>query len=316
MGGKCLNRTTTPVRDRFLIVHNPDAGTGRRGLLRRVVGALERLGCTVTLAEAANGESGSAMARAAARSGAYDAIVAAGGDGTIRSVAAGLRGTDAPVGLIPLGTGNVMAAEIGLARRPEAIAVCLRDGICVPVQGGMANGTPFFLMAGAGLDAEAVARLDLRLKRRIGKLAYVWPVVRAIFSPAPVITAHLDGAAYSARWAVLCKSGRYAGGFRLSPESCISQPGLIAVLCTARTRVGLILDILMIGIGLAERARNLRFVPFHRAQLSADRQVCGQVDGEAFGTLPLSVQADSGPVRIIFPAAAASVCRANARAAA
>lgn len=302
--------------DRFLIVHNPDAGTGRRALLRRVVGVLERAGCTVTVAEAANGEGGSAMARAAARSGAYDAIVAAGGDGTIRSVAAGLCGTDTAVGLIPLGTGNVMAAEIGLARQPEAIAACLRNGVAVPVQGGVANGTPFFLMAGAGLDAEAVARLDLRMKRRIGKLAYVWPVVRAIFSPAPVITARLDGTAYCARWVVLCKSGRYAGGFRLSAESSISEPGLVAVMCTARTRLGLIIDILMIGFGLADRARNLRFVPFRRAQLSADRQVCVQVDGEPFSTLPLSVEEDSRPVRLIVPAAAASVCRANSQAAA
>ncbi len=316
MGGKCLNRTTTPVRNRFLIVHNPNAGTGRRTLLWRVIGILERAGCTVTLAEAASGEKAGAMARAAETSGAYDAVIAAGGDGTIRSIAAGLRGTGFRVGLLPLGTGNVMAAEIGLARDAEAIAAYLREGYGLSVSGATANGTPFFLMAGVGLDAEAVAKLDPRLKRRIGKLAYVWPVIRAIFSPAPVITARLDGTPHIARWAVLCNSGRYAGGFRLSPESQISQPGLIAVLCTARTRVGLICDILMIGAGYASRAPNLRFVRFRRAHLSADRDVPIQLDGEAFAALPLSVEEDSLPIQLLVPASYAGARGIRARAAA
>jgi len=304
------------MRDRFLIVHNPNAGTGRRALLWGVIGALERAGCTVTLAEAASGEKARATARAAEKTGAYDAVVAAGGDGTIRSVAAGLRGCDLPAGLLPLGTGNVMAAEIGLARDAETIASYLREGPVLPVCGATADGTPFFLMAGAGLDAEAVARLDLRLKRRIGKLAYVWPVIRAIFSPTPVITARLDGTPHRARWAVLCNSGRYAGGFRLSPESHISRPGLIAVLCTARTRIGLICDILMIGAGYANRAPNLRFIRFRRAHLSADRNVRVQLDGEAFAALPLSVEEDGLPIQLLVPATCVATSRLREQAAA
>lgn len=300
------------MRDRFLIVHNPNAGTGRRGRLHRVVDALGRAGCAVTLTEAVCSETGRQVASAAARSGAYDAIVAAGGDGTLRSLASGVRGAETPVGLLPLGTGNVMAHEIGLARGAAALAEYLRDGVPVPVCGGTANGTPFFLMAGAGIDAEAVTGLDLRLKRRIGKLAYVWPVVRAIFAPAPVISARLDGTAHRARWVVLCKSARYAGGFCLSPGSHVAQPGLVAVLCTARTRFGLIADILLIGAGYAAHAPHLRFVPFHRARLSADRKLAVQIDGEAFGALPLCAGEDSLPVQLLVPRATAAACRARA----
>jgi len=305
------------VRKRFLIVHNPNAGSGRRWLMHRVVNALEHDGAKVVVKDAVCEDSGRAAASEAARTGDYDAIVAAGGDGTIRSVAAGLRGTHVPVGLIPLGTGNVMANEIGLARQPDAIAACLLDGVAMPVVGGVFDETPFFLMAGAGLDAEAVARLNPWLKRRIGKLAYVWPVVRAIFRPAPTIQAVLDGTAHDARWVVICNSGTYAGGFRLSPDSHLFAPALTAALCTARDPFSLILNILMIGAGQARRAPHMHFVRFRRAQLGADRRVPVQVDGESFGQLPLAIKEDRMPVHILAPRkTAAAFTQSRERAAA
>ncbi len=304
------------MRRRFLIIHNPEAGNGRRGLMHRVMAALDEAGCDVTLNDAGCGQTGRDIAAAASMGRRYDAVVAAGGDGTIRSVAEGLRGTGLPVGILPLGTGNVMAHEIGLARTPAAIVECLREGEAVSVRGAIANGSSFFLMAGIGLDAEAVAGLDLRSKRRIGKLAYVWPVVRAIFAPVPRIEAQLDGAAHVARWVVLCKAGHYAGGFRLSPASDLSRPGLVAVLCTARTRAGLVVDILMIGAGQAARAPNLTFMPFHRASLIADRATAVQLDGETFGILPLEVVEDRLTVDILMPPGAKAAQRHRARAAA
>jgi len=289
------------VRQRFLIIHNPSAGSGRGDLLNNVITNLQQAGAHVTRREAKSETMGQRIAGEEARFGAYDAIVAAGGDGTIRGVAAGLRGTDTPAGIVPLGTGNVMAHEIGLVRHPEAVAQCLLDGVAKPVRGALANDTPFFLMAGAGLDAEAVAGLNLPLKRRIGKLAYVWPVVRAIFRPAPRIRAQLDGESYEGRWVVACKAGRYAGGFMLSPDSRLFTPGLTAVICTARSPLTLILNILMIGAGQAHRAPHLRFVPFRTARISADRRVPAQVDGENFGALPLTIREDSIPALLLAP---------------
>jgi len=289
------------VRQRFLIIHNPSAGSGRGDLLNNVITNLQQAGAHVTRREAKSETMGQRIAGEEARFGAYDAIVAAGGDGTIRGVAAGIRGTDTPAGIVPLGTGNVMAHEIGLVRDPEAVAQCLLDGVTKPVRGAIANDTPFFLMAGAGLDAEAVAALNLPLKRRIGKLAYVWPVVRAIFRPAPRIRAQLDGESYEGRWVVACKAGRYAGGFMLSPDSRLFTPGLTAVICTARSPLTLILNILMIGAGQAHRAPHLRFVPFRTARISADRRVPAQVDGENFGALPLTIREDSIPALLLAP---------------
>lgn len=290
------------MRRRFLIVHNPNAGRGRRQLTCRVARSLEQTGCRAEIREAICAETGRILAAEAAASGNYDAIVAAGGDGTIRSVAAGLRGSDVPVGVVPLGTGNVMAHEIGLPRRADAIAAYLREGVAMPVVGGLANGSTFLLMAGVGLDAEAVAALDMRLKRRIGKLAYVWPVLRAVLRPAPDIRAVLDGEAHSARWIVVCNASRYAGGFTLSPDSHVFEPGLTAVICTARSTLGLVAAMAMIGAGYARQSRHLRFVRFRRGYMSADKRVRVQVDGESFGALPLTISEDRTAVHLLVPA--------------
>ena len=280
--------------------------------MRRVLAALEDAGAAVVVQDALCEKDSTLLAREAAGSGHYDAIVAAGGDGTICGVAAGLRGTTVPVGLLPLGTGNVMAHEIGLGRQPKTIADCLLDGVPVPVMGATANDTPFFLMAGTGLDAEAVAGLDIRLKRYVGKWAYVWPVIRAIFRPAPVITAQLDGQTYTARWVVVCNARSYAGGFTLSPDSSMFRPGLMAMLCTANSRLGLILDILMIGAGQAKRAPHVRLVPFSWGHLTADRPVPIQIDGESTGTLPVAITEDVRPVQVLVPGRVAAHAVAQA----
>lgn len=285
--------------------------------MRDVIAELERAGAAITMRDAPCEDSGQAIASEAGRAGRYDVVVATGGDGTIRSVAAGLRGTDTPVGILPLGTGNVMAHELGVARTPASIGRYLLDGAAVPVVATLANGRPFFLMAGAGLDAEAVAHLDMRAKRWIGKLAYVWPVVRAIFRRSPTIRAVLDGETHLARWVVVCSAGSYAGSFRLSPDSHLLKPGLTAMLCSARGPFSLILNIVMIGAGLAERAPHLRFVHFRRAHLSADLPVRVQLDGESFGELPLSISEDHSSVLILIPEhTAAALADAQAHAAA
>lgn len=304
------------MRSRFLILHNPYAGSGRDNLLRQVVATLHKVGAEVTIKQAACGRTTGALASELAASRRYDAVVAAGGDGTIRSIAAAMRGATVPVGIIPLGTGNVMAREVGMPRDARQIADNLRFGGSLPVHGAVANGTPFFLMAGAGLDGAAVAALDPGAKARWGKLAYVWPTTRAVLRRAPVIEAVLDGQKFETRWIVICNAGRYAGGFRLSPDSSVFRQGLVAVFSTAETRAGLITDIFAIGAGYAKSAPHLHAVPLRHAVIRAKQPVPVQVDGEPFGHLPLTITEDTQTVNLLTPLAPAPGTLAKARAAA
>ena len=121
------------MRRRFFLIANPAAGVAGAPLVEDVVRALERAGASLTRAKAVDFVAARRAARSAADSCNYDAVIAAGGDGTIRHVAAALIGTETPLGIIPVGTGNVLAHEIGLAATAGAVAPMLLDGAIATV---------------------------------------------------------------------------------------------------------------------------------------------------------------------------------------
>jgi diacylglycerol kinase (ATP) len=289
------------VRRRFLIIHNPHAGMGRKRLLANVISRLESAGAKVVVQTAASAAATSKLAEKASRTGAYDAIAAAGGDGTIRDVAMGLRGSTVPLGIVPVGTGNVMAHEIGLERRSRAIAHYLLHGEAAPLSPAAANGQPFFLMAGVGFDARAVAALDPAVKKRWGKLAYFWPVARALLRPLPRLDAQIDGENISASWVVITKAHRYGGSFVLSPKSSVLDGKLHAAYSHAQSRLGLARDLMAIARGDAAGAPHLTIIQCNRALIGADTPEAVEVDGEVFGQTPLEIVSDPQSLMILLP---------------
>ena len=160
--------------------------------------------------------------------------MAAGGDGTIRAAAAGISGTDVPLAIIPCGTANVLAQEIGLKATPDLVCQMLRTGPQRPIACARANDEPFLLMAGAGFDARVVGGLDHALKGRIGKAAYTGPVLGALLRPLDTLSITIDNRSYEASWVVIANARHYAGRFVLAPRTGIHQRGLEAVLFTAK----------------------------------------------------------------------------------
>ena len=108
----------------MLIIYNPAAGRRRAARLWRVLDVMVHNGVKLELAETQHPGHATTLAREAAADGA-DLVVAAGGDGTIAEVAAGLAGSDCMMGIIPLGTANVLAHELGLKMTPKDIAAAL-----------------------------------------------------------------------------------------------------------------------------------------------------------------------------------------------
>ena len=163
----------------ILLIRNPIAGRRRRGLVDAVVHQVQTQGWTVDLVdtEAVGDARRLAETCDAAR---YAVIAVAGGDGTINEVVNGLaHRADAPaLAIVPLGTANVLAHELGLSFKAAAIARTMVAGRALLVRPGEAcnGGAPrcFSLMAGAGFDAKVVAGVSAPLKRRFGRGAYVW----------------------------------------------------------------------------------------------------------------------------------------------
>jgi len=298
------------MRRRFFLVVNTGAGLSRPWLVEEVTAALERAGASVareTLGEFAQIRR---LVQTAARSQRYDVVVAAGGDGTIRAAAAGISGTDVPLAIIPCGTANVLAQEIGLKATPELVCDMLRNGPQLPIACARANGEPFLLMAGAGFDARVVGGLNHALKGRIGKAAYAGPVLDALLRPLDSLSVTIDKQSYDASWVVIANARHYAGRFVLAPRTGIHQRGLEAVLFTARNRAVLLGQLLSLLRGRldarAGRHGDVAMYQCSHVKISAPVPVPVQIDGDPFGVTPLEAQTGTDTIHLIVPASTLS----------
>jgi diacylglycerol kinase (ATP) len=189
---------------------------------------LSRLaGANVEIVETASHGEGMKAAAEAALSGRFDAVVAAGGDGTVHDAAEGLVGHSIPLGILPLGTGNVFARELKLPTSPDMIARTLLFGDVRTIPVGQANGRPFLFVVGVGFDAEAVRLFEREGNRTLGRAGYIWPVLRALLSHQDQslrVTTRREEA--KAQWVVVTRIKRYAGGLILVPQADMHQPRL------------------------------------------------------------------------------------------
>ena len=296
------------MRRRFFLIANPGAGVAGATLVDDVARALERSGASVTRTAAGDVAAARRAARQAAESGAHDAIVAAGGDGTIRHVAAALIGTDVPLGIIPVGTGNVLAHEIGVPATCGTVVPMLLDGPVATVACAQANNEPFLLMVGAGFDARVLGALDQRLKSRVGKMAYAGPLLGALIRPVDRLAVAVDGHRHAASWAVIANARHYGGRFVLAPRAGILERGLEAILFKARSRMVLAGQLMRLAAGRLEpsagEGAGVEMLRCSHVTIAAHDAVPTQIDGDVLGTTPLEVDAGTAEVRLILPATA------------
>lgn len=200
------------------MIFNPAAGKTRRTKLDAVVNATAALGCMVRVVETTAPGHGEVLAREAALD-QWDVIAAGGGDGTVNEVINGIKGKAIALGVIPLGTANVLADEIGLDRGVDSVARALALGPVRPIRLGLANGRRFMMMAGAGFDANVVATVSPALKKRLGPLAYVWQAgVVGFTGKLGLSTVTIDGVRHQSASAVACNGRRYGGPFVAAPR--------------------------------------------------------------------------------------------------
>ena len=294
------------MRHRFFIVLNPSAGVPRQRFFAEVLARLNARGAVSTVIEPREQSEAAAAVRAACAS--HDVIVAAGGDGTIRQAAAAAGCSQIPLGLIPLGTGNVVAREIGLQRTAKAVADTLIDGPIRTVHGARANGEPFYLMAGAGFDGRVVGCLNQSLKRTLGRAAFGPAMMSAWRQPIDRLQVTIDGQHHTANWMIVANARHYGGSFVLAPDASIFEAGLKVILIRAETRRDLAWQIMRIARGSFGHADcpAVRVLDAHRvivtcADPSSPLQIPVQVDGDKFGTLPLDIDANGPQLRLIVP---------------
>ncbi|MDX2222737.1 MAG: diacylglycerol kinase family lipid kinase [Rhodospirillaceae bacterium] len=286
---------------RILVVFNPIAGRKRRPKLDAVLAALSPI-ADVAVVETTHRGHAEEIARAAdpAR---VDLIAAAGGDGTVNEVVNGLRGKSIALGVIPLGTANVLADEIALSRRPARVAATLARGALRPIHVGLANGRRFVMMAGAGFDANVVAGVSLALKKKLGPLAYVIETARLAFTDAFAgLDLVIDGAPHRTVSAVVCNGRHYGGPFVAAPGAALTDDLLHVVLLKGRGWTSVARYGLALVLGRLPTLADVDIVAGRRIAIRGTSAAPLQADGDIVTALPAEIAVDPEPVRLAYPA--------------
>lgn len=246
---------------------------------------------------------GDATAMLQARRELPPLVIAAGGDGTVNEVLNGLGDRDIALGLIPTGTTNVLATELGYPAAPAAVARVLAAGHEQQVHFARVNGRRFAMMVGVGYDAWVVAGVRPAVKKRLGKLAYVLAMFASLRKVGSRhYRAVCDGVAHDVISAVLTNGRHYAGSYIITRQADIAMPTLEAVLIKPVSRLRFFGMLLLLPLGLAEK---LSFVQVVRARDiridSDDPEDPVQADGDTIGRMPVQVQSEAQTSRVIVP---------------
>jgi diacylglycerol kinase (ATP) len=291
-----------------VLIANPK--TGRYESRRRPIGELSEqlksLGVEVEVRMTTAPGDATAIAFKAAHNGTADVIVA-GGDGTINEAIQGMAGTRARLGVIPRGTGNVLARELGLPLDPTKAAELIASGQSRKIHFGVAideasNTKRYFvLMAGIGLDASVVRRVQPGLKKVLGKGAFWISGLShlASWSPHP-FSLEINGETYQGTFAAIGKAARYGGDLSITPRARLDQPEFeICIIETfSRFRYLHLLSQAMRS-GLSRDRAGVRYLAAKSVRAIGDAPV--QVDGEVIGQLPMRFEIAPHSLEVIVP---------------
>jgi len=291
------------------LISNPK--TGRYGSRRvrpiqEVATQLESAGVVVDLKLTSGPGDATDLAARAARNGSSDVIVA-GGDGTINEAIQGLAGTDARLGILPRGTANVLARELGLPLDDQQAVAIAAQGKSRKIYLGLAINEAtneqrhFVLMAGIGLDASVVKRVQPSLKKRIGKGAFWISGLShlATWNPVP-FTLEINGDKYTATFATIGKAPRYGGDLAITPGARLDQPEfeICIIETSSRMRYLRLLSHAMRS-GMPRDKPEVCFVSSTSVNAYGDASV--QIDGELIGQLPMRFEIAPHSLEVIVP---------------
>ena len=293
---------------RTLIVANPVSGRGGGASIgRELAEGLRRRGREVALL--LTGGPGEARERAGRLGpGEVEQIVSVGGDGTLREVLAGLyrgAGVDTtPIGVVPMGTGNALGADLRLPRTVEPVLAMLEAGRTVEVDLALVNGHLSFLITGVGPDALVVKDVDdHRVQGRMSKWHYFPAAIRAYWRTSlDPLTVELDGepVPYPCLQVLCSNLIHYGGLIKLSPERVLDDGKFEIFLFRHCGRFRLISFVVRFFLGWIPGGP-IEMRRARRVRVSSARPVPYHVDGDPFGETPVELEVTGSRFRLLVP---------------
>lgn len=288
-----------------LIIFNPVSGAGNRKKVEAVKTALEAKGAAVDLYLTQS--AGDATRYLQGYGGELDVIAIAGGDGTVNEVVNGLQGRAVDsyrLALIPTGTTNVLAAELAFPSDAEKIADIILHGRQKPIYLGQINQRRFVLMAGVGFDAWVVDNVDLALKKKVGKLAYILSMFKQIPNFGKKhYRVEIDGEAYTANSVVITNGRYYGGSFTLSRKANLSNETTQVLMISGNSPWKFVGILLGLPLGIMERMPGMKSIAGKNIRIDDVKPGViaepVQADGDSLAQLPLQLQMEAEPVRLL-----------------
>ncbi len=292
------------------VIHNPAAGARHpERLRRRVEAALSARSVRFEYAYTNAPGHGRELVREALAAG-YARVLVAGGDGTVLEAVESLVESQAALALLPIGTGNQLAANMGLPKGIEKSIDVAVAGTVRRIDVGMLDGRPFSCFAGAGFDAEVV-RPDSDLKRKIGYLAYVHAAAGAAFAPKPssiAVTVDGERTVCNGIGVEVANMPALTAPLLVRPIDLVPDgkpdDGLldVCVLAVEKT-IDFVTALTSIMVGRTDKDPRLRYFRGREVTVEADPPLPVQIDGERLEmTTPFSATVRPGALGILVPA--------------
>jgi diacylglycerol kinase (ATP) len=331
---KIRDKCETPMRAE--LIYNPSGGqVAVRHQLDGVVAFLQRHGWSVAVRETGAPLQATELARQAVSRGA-EIVVAAGGDGTISEVANGLADTEAALGVLPVGTTNSWALQMGIPAlnpmlpgaqvakmvssleekmaRPlpanyyrklllDAARVLL-EGRTVVVDMGELSDRRFLMWTGIGFDATVVRSVSLKDKKRLGSWAYVLPALQAarLYSDTKV-RLNLDGKVVNVNtpFIVISNIQLYGGGLEIGPRARINDGRLDVCIFKGGGFFTFVNQAMKVLTHRHLQDPMVEYYQCHEIVVESARPLPVHVDGETFGTTPVAIRTVPSSLKVIVP---------------
>ena len=291
---------------RALIIHNLRAGQrDRREEIGLAASRLTGAGWKVDVVPPAEGVDADRILREAVADG-LDVAVVAGGDGSLNAAIQALAGRPAALGVIPTGTGNVWAKEMGIPLDVRGATEVLLRGCMAVTDLGQANGRYFLSIAGIGFDASVTRALKPAAKRRLGLMAYVIAAVaEALKLRGEDAILVANGRAVHQRILMVAASNTrlYGGILKMAPEAFVDDGLLDISVFRGRGLRAMARHAIKALLGIHRGDPEAEFFQTSRLLVESRLDLPVQLDGDYFGTTPMEIRVVPRALRVIVPPA-------------
>jgi YegS/Rv2252/BmrU family lipid kinase len=233
----------------------------------------------------------------------YELIIAVGGDGTINEVVNGIVGKNIPLAILPNGGSNVLALELGIPLNIVDAAKRIDFRLKRKIDLGLIRDRYFIVMASCGYDAYAISKIDMKIKKILRRYAYILAGLKDLFGYHPRnIQLNMDNGKFveEGTFVVISNAHFYAGPYQVTPYAKIDDGYLDLCIYQGKSQLGLIHFVFRVFWKQHLTLKNVKYFRVKQVELSSEKRVLVQVDGDLLGQLPVKVE--------IFPKALDIIC--------